>query len=147
MAKLVVVALVSIVDEALRLLKLAVVALTVVPESRLRPKTLEFKLTVLVPLMLMLVPPKTEVKKLVLVATTMPLLSRARTLPAVKPERKVWPVVVELVKMLEEAFKLLAVRVEMFEVEALMLPLMASRLEALIQAKLLEPDKTLVALR
>ena len=52
------------------------------------------------------------------VAIIKPLLSKAKNLPAVGPVRKACPVVVALVKMVEEAFRLTAVRVLIKEVEA-----------------------------
>ena len=95
-----------IVELAFRLVKLAVVALTVVPERRVRPSTELFKLMVL-PEVLMLVPACKEIIGEV-VAVTNPLASTAKNLPELGPSRKVWPVVVALVRIEELAFRLVA---------------------------------------
>ncbi len=101
----VVVALVKMEEEALRLVKVAVVAFMVVPENKVSPKMEEFRLTVLPPETLMLVPPRMELRKEE-VPTTIPLASVAKTLPKI-PGKKNWPVVVALVRMEDEALKLL----------------------------------------
>jgi hypothetical protein len=116
----VVVALVRMVELAFRLVKVEVVALINPVAQRLVKATLPFKLTVLLLVMLMFVPPNMEDRKEV-VAINMPLASVAKTLPVI-PLKNCCPVVVALVRMVELAFRLVKV-----EVEAFMAPLTFSK--------------------
>lgn len=107
-------------DEAFRVPKLEVLAFIVVPENKLTPRTLLFRVMsgVVPPEEEILPEPVTETTEplpTVVVAIIMPFWSKAKTFPAETPVRKVCPVVVELVTIDEEAFRLVKVEVEAFK--------------------------------
>lgn len=112
----VVVAFVRIVDDALRLVRLLVVPFKVMPENNVMPKILEFSVMfgVAPPEEVMFPEPVTDVTPppppAVEVATSIPLGSVARSLPR-SVGKNICPVVVALVKILEEAFRLVKVLV------------------------------------
>ena len=100
----VVVALVTIVDDAFIVPKFEVVAFIVVPWNKVTAITLEFKLMALPEAVVFVPLPKVIMGEVVAMIT--PLGERARKFPAVGPARYVAPVVVALVTIVEEAFKI-----------------------------------------
>ena len=112
----VVVALVRILEEALRVVKLEVEPLKVAPENRVSPRMEELRLMALPEAVVLA--PLIRVMMGEAVAVTRPLGSSAKNLPALGPSRNNCPVVVALVRILLLAFRVVTLSVRMLVVEA-----------------------------